>query len=151
MHRILKRNDTELLNKNEVDILSVSNITSTSSSQTIIEPTTKTTNTSSSLSKKRSSVSNTIMSSFCKSMSQEKEECCCGNDHYGKFDPNLTQHKCTVSHRKVFAIFCLTSYEGDETTSTSGPCIKCLPPRDYLLTNNLKTAKGLNSNISKKK
>ena len=75
LHRILKRNDTELLNKNEVDILSVSNITSTSSSQTIIEPTTKTTNTSSSLNKNRSSASNTIMRSFRKSMSQEKEEC----------------------------------------------------------------------------
>ena len=123
---------------------------STSISQTIIEPTTKTTNTSSSLNKNRSSASNTIMSGFRKSMSQEKLECCCVNDHDGKFDPNLTQHKCTVSHRKVFAIFCLTSYEGAENTSTSGPCIKCLPPRNHQNTNNVKTAKGLNSKISKK-
>ncbi len=83
-------------------------------------------------------------------MSQEKEECCCGNDHDGAFDPNRIQHRCTVTHRKVFAIFCLTSYEGAENTTTSGPCKKCLPPRNDLLTNNLKTAKGLNSNISKK-
>ena len=99
----MKRNETELLNEKEVDILSVSNITSTSSSQTIIEPT-RTTNTSSSLNKNRSSASNTIMSSFRKSMSQEKEEYCCGNDHNGESDPNRTQHKCTVTHGKVFAI-----------------------------------------------
>ena len=125
---------------------------STSCSQTIIEPTTKTTNTSRSLNKNRSSVSNTIMSSFRRSISQEKRNVAVvmtTMEHSILILHNISV-LCTVTHRKVFAIFSLTSYEGDETTSTSGPCIKCLPPRDHLLTNNIKTAKGLNLKISKK-
>ena len=147
LHRILKRFDNDLTKENKVNNLSVSNVTSNSSSQNIVESTTSTNIFQSydAPSKKRKISSNTIIF-------QKQEVCCCGDDHDGLFDADKTQHRCSSTQQKVFAAFCLTSYEGGaETTSSSGPCLRCRPPRKDQPSKNSKTASGQNSSISKKK
>jgi hypothetical protein len=60
-----------------------------------------------------------------------QKKCCCGIPH-PEFNAESTKHKCTVSGLKVMAVFCLNldEYDGEETTSTSAPCKKCLPPKE---------------------